>query len=318
MKQCSWYTRLNLQSAIKFLILLLSCLGGSAAVHAATVVDVQTVFGFFTLELYEEQAPETVARFLENVDAGVYDLTFVHWAQGGMVRGGLFRINSCPQGPVEAAPGVSHPIEASNLNNDLGTLAMRRHPTNAGQISNEWQLNLVSGIEDEEPDSVPVVIGKIIDGQAVVEAIHAQPRIAFGTALPFIPLINYSFDYGLYNCSLMSRDNFTFVVMESRQVVNVFDPASEQIHVQVDVGEPSHLSLSFQIESIEEGTIRALPESVVEVDDSNRGVARFDFDTGELFIPEIAVGNDVPYVDLVFTLTDSENLIFTLQSLETP
>lgn len=318
MKKFYSYVSLSLRSAVKCLILLLSYFGGASAVNAATVVDVQTVFGFFTLELFEEQAPETVARFLENVNTGVYNLTFVHWAQGGVVRGGLFRMNSCPQGPIEAAPGVSHPLEVTGLGNDLGTLAVRRHPLDSGRLSNEWQLNLASGVEDDGSDSAPVVIGRIIDGRAVVEAIHTLPRIALGTALPFIPLVNYGFDYPFYNCSLMNRDNFTFVVMGSREVVNVFDTVTEQIHVQVDVGESTYLGLSFQIESIEEGTIRALPDSMVDVDGGNRGVARFDFDTGELFLPEIAVGNDVPFVDVVFKLTDSENLIFTLQSLENP
>ncbi|MCP5345327.1 MAG: peptidylprolyl isomerase [Gammaproteobacteria bacterium] len=318
MKQFYFNARRRLQSTVKFLILLLSLLSGGGAIHAATVVDVQTLFGFFTLELFEEQAPETVARFLENVDAGVYDLTFVHWAQGGVVRGGLFKMNSCAQGPLEAAPGVSYPVEVTGLNNDFGTLAMRRHPLDAGQISNEWQLNLVSGAEDDASGSAPVVIGKIIDGRAVVEDIHALPRIALGSVLPFIPLVNYWIDYGLYNCSLINRDNFTYVVMKSRQVVNVFDPVSEQIHVQVDIGESAYLGLSFQIESLEEGTIRALPDSIVALDSGNRGVTDFDVNTGELFLPEIAVGDDVPFVDVVFKLTDPENLIFTLQSLENP
>jgi hypothetical protein len=226
-------------------------------------------------------------------------------------------MNSCPQGPYEAAPGVSHPLEVTGLDNDQGTLAVRRHFLDSGRLSNEWQLNLASGVEDDGSGSAPVVIGKIIDGQGLVEAIHTLPRIALGTVLPTIPLINYFFDYPFYNCGLMTRDNFTYVVMSSRPVVNVFDPASEQIHAQIDLGESAYLGLSFQIESIEQGTIRALPESFVEIDGRNRGVARFDFDTGELFLPEIALGNDVPFVDVVFKLTDLQNLIFTLQSLDT-
>ncbi|MEZ5490448.1 MAG: peptidylprolyl isomerase [Gammaproteobacteria bacterium] len=318
MKQLSFSARLRLKSGLKLLILLLSSVGGISASHAATVVDVQTLFGFFTLELYEEQAPATVARFLQNVDSGVYNLTFVHWAQGGTVRGGLFRLESCSQGPFEAAPGVRHPLEVTGLNNVSGSFAIRRDPLDAGQLSNEWQLNIANGVEDDGSGSAPVVIGKIIAGQAVVNAIHGQPRISLGPVLPSIPLVNYWIDYPFYNCNLMTRDNFTFVVMDSRQVANIFDPTSEQIHAQLDIGESAYLSLSFQLESLEEGTFRALPDSIVALDEWNRGMARFDFETGELFLPEIAVGDDVLFIDVVFTLTDPENLIFTLQSLNNP
>lgn len=318
MTQGVWNDHFQLRRAVNSLIFLMSSLWGSGAAQAATVVDVQTVFGFFTLELLEEQAPQTVARFLENVNTGVYNLTFVHWAQGGIVRGGVYRINACAQGPYEVVPGASNPLETSGLGNDLGTFAVRRHSLDSGLLSNEWQVNLASGVEDDTSDSAPVVIGKIIDGRDVVEAVHTLPRIALGTVLPFIPLINYDFAYPFYSCSLINRDNFTFVVMRSREVVNIFDPDSGQIHVQVDIGQSSNLGLSFQIESLEQGTIRALPGSFVEVKDSDRGVAKFDFDTGELFLPEIALGNDVPFVDVVFKLTDPQNLIFTLQSLDTP
>ena len=100
------YAKAVLEWGLNRLLLCLLAVGGSTAARAATVVDVQTVFGVFTLELYEQQAPQTVARFLENVDAGVYNLTMVHWAFGGVLRGGLFRFNTCAEGPVEVAPGV--------------------------------------------------------------------------------------------------------------------------------------------------------------------------------------------------------------------
>ncbi len=311
-------SRVVVTRGLKRLLLALLIAGGSPTGHAATVVDVQTVFGAFTLELYEQHAPQTVSRFLENVDNRVYNLTMVHWAGSGMLRGGLFGFDTCAEGPIEVAPGVRHEPEDTGLNNDFGTLAMRRDPQNPDLLSNEWQLNLASGVEDDGADSAPVVFGKIISGKSVTDAIHFVPRVSLGQALPFIPLINYNFDFGLYSCSLISRENIVFVTMQSREVVNTYDGGSDRIHVQVDAGEAGYLGVSFQVESVQDGTIRALPESLVELETATDGMASYDPDTGELVLPELAIGDDVPYVDVVLLLTDPENLVFTLQSVETP
>ena len=47
-------------------------------------------------------------------------------------------------------------------------------------------------------------------------------------------------------------------------------------------------------------------------------MATFDAATGNLTIPELVVDGQVAYTNLVFQLTDSENLFFTLQSFSAP
>ena len=127
-----------------------------------------------------------------------------------------------------------------------------------GRLSNEWQLNLASGVEDDGSDSAPVVIGRILAGREVASVINLIPRVALGFPFPTIPLINYNFDFERYDCSLISRENIVFVTMNSREVVNTYDAVSDRIQIQVDAGEAGYLEVSFQIESVEEGVIRAL------------------------------------------------------------
>ncbi len=307
--------RVNARRLILTASATLCSLGLAMPLSAATVVDVETLVGTITIELFEDQAPATASRFLENVNAGVYNATMMHHAQGGMLRGGLFQYNSCSQGPVEAAPGVRHALESTGLDNSFGTVALRRDPQNSNQISNEWQFNLANGVADQDAGVEPVVFGRIISGMDVADFIHTQNRIMMHGALPDVATFNYPFT--AYSCSAFDRDNVVFVFMSSREVVNVYDAQSDQISLQVDAGEAGYLSLSFEIASTApNGVIRALADSVTILDSAVAGMATFDAETGELTIPEFAMGNEVAFTNVVFTLTDSENLLFTLQSFD--
>ena len=53
---------------------LLAC---TASIHAAPSVEFQTSQGNFTVELYPEKAPKTVANFLQYVKDGFYENTIL-------------------------------------------------------------------------------------------------------------------------------------------------------------------------------------------------------------------------------------------------
>jgi len=87
------------------------------------MVKLHTSLGTITLELFPEQAPESVKNFLAYVDAGHYDNTVFHRViDGFMIQGGGFE-------PGMKQKPTREPIqnEANNgLKNDLGTVAMAR------------------------------------------------------------------------------------------------------------------------------------------------------------------------------------------------
>lgn len=58
---------------------------------AVTQVEFQTNKGSFTVELYPEKAPITVANFLQYVESGFYEKTIFHRVINGfMIQGGGF------------------------------------------------------------------------------------------------------------------------------------------------------------------------------------------------------------------------------------
>jgi cyclophilin family peptidyl-prolyl cis-trans isomerase len=75
----------------KKFVLVLAFLTLSFQVSAATVVEFQTSAGNFTVELYPEKAPKTVANFLQYVKDGFYTNTIFHRVISRfMIQGGGF------------------------------------------------------------------------------------------------------------------------------------------------------------------------------------------------------------------------------------
>jgi cyclophilin family peptidyl-prolyl cis-trans isomerase len=92
-------------------------------------VEFKTSMGVFTLELYPDKAPKTVANFLQYAKSGFYDGTVFHRViDGFMIQGGGFQPDmrqKATRGPIENEAGVA--LKAG-LKNELGTIAMARTP----------------------------------------------------------------------------------------------------------------------------------------------------------------------------------------------
>jgi cyclophilin family peptidyl-prolyl cis-trans isomerase len=130
----------------------------------------ETSMGSFTLELYPDKAPETVANFLAYVDDGFYDNTIFHRVipdfvvQGGGFESGMKYKD--PRAPVKN--------ESSNgLKNLTGTISMARrsHPDTA---TSQFYINLshnnsLDYISDYQPGYT--VFGKISKGMDVINKI---------------------------------------------------------------------------------------------------------------------------------------------------
>ncbi len=138
------------------------------------MVKLQTSLGAIILELYENEAPETVHNFLEYVEAGFYDNTVFHRViDGFMIQGGGFE-PGMKQKPTRAQ--IKN--EANNgLKNDNGTVAMARtqEPHSA---TAQFFINIADN--DFLNHSAPTVqgwgycvFGRVVEGQDVIEAIRA-------------------------------------------------------------------------------------------------------------------------------------------------
>src|SRR3954467_10870635 len=128
-----------------------------------------TNHGPIVLELFDEDAPETVANFRRLAEDGFYDgLIFHRVIPDFMVQGG------CPQGTGTGGPGYTFKDEINDHKIVRGALAM----ANAGPNTNGSQFFLVTTGSAPWLDGKHTVFGQVTDGMDVVDAIESKPTDA--------------------------------------------------------------------------------------------------------------------------------------------
>lgn len=132
-----------------------------------------TTAGDFTVELFAKESPETVANFLQYVDAGHYDGTIFHRViPGFMVQGG-----GMASGMEQKATRAPVRNEAANgLANARGTLAMAR-TNDIHSATAQFFINLVdNAFLDHSPGNYGyAVFGRVTAGMEVIDAIAEVP-----------------------------------------------------------------------------------------------------------------------------------------------
>lgn len=143
---------------------------------AATQVEFETNQGNFTVELYPEKAPLTVANFLQYVEDGFYKSTIFHRVINGfMIQGGGFErdlFQKSTRAPIknEAANG---------LKNNTGTIAMAR-TQNPDSATAQFFINLKDNAfldyTGPQPSKIGYcVFGKVVNGMDVIKKIAIVP-----------------------------------------------------------------------------------------------------------------------------------------------
>ena len=137
--------------------------------------------GVITLELDEAKAPKSAANFLNYVKSGHYDNTVFHRViKNFMIQGGGFE-PGMKQKPTQAP--VAN--EADNgLKNDRYTVAMAR-TSDPHSATAQFFINTVDNdfLNFKAPTAQGwgyAVIGKVVKGQEVVDAIKAVPTTRKG------------------------------------------------------------------------------------------------------------------------------------------
>jgi peptidyl-prolyl cis-trans isomerase B (cyclophilin B) len=126
----------------------------------------QTNAGAISLELFDEDAPKTVANFKKLAGEGFYDgLVFHRVIKDFMIQGG------CPQGTGTGGPGYTFEDEFNDHKVVRGALAM----ANAGPNTNGSQFFLVTTDAAPWLDGKHTVFGQVTDGMDVVDSIEGTP-----------------------------------------------------------------------------------------------------------------------------------------------
>ena len=152
------------------------------------LVVVETSMGSITIELYKDQAPVSVANFLEYVREGFYPGTVWHRVVPGyVIQGGGFTANLTEK---PTRPPIQN--EATNgLANRRGTVAMARTRTLRSATS-QFYINLSNNPSLDHTGFSPdvfgyAVFGRVIDGMDVVDRI-GQVKTGIRDGMEDVPL----------------------------------------------------------------------------------------------------------------------------------
>jgi peptidyl-prolyl cis-trans isomerase A (cyclophilin A) len=160
------------------------------AAAQAPRVAFDTTAGVIVVELAPQQAPKTVANFLEYVQSGQYDNTIFHRVMAGfMIQGGGYKPDLSEK-PTRAPI----PLESqSGLTNKRGTISMARRG-DPNSATSQFFINVVDNpsLDYPKPDGHGyAVFGKVVEGMAVVDKIRAAPTAPSGSHqdLPQTPIV---------------------------------------------------------------------------------------------------------------------------------
>jgi cyclophilin family peptidyl-prolyl cis-trans isomerase len=128
-----------------------------------------TSMGAIAIDLFDDDAPKTVANFKKLAEDGFYDGVIFHRViPDFMIQGG------CPEGTGTGGPGYTFEDEFNEQKVERGALAM----ANAGPNTNGSQFFIVTADACPWLDGKHTVFGRVTDGMDAVDAISDVDRDA--------------------------------------------------------------------------------------------------------------------------------------------
>ncbi|MDX6683155.1 MAG: peptidyl-prolyl cis-trans isomerase [Solirubrobacteraceae bacterium] len=126
----------------------------------------RTTEGVIIFELFDADAPKTVANFRKLASEGFYDgLSFHRIIKDFMAQGG------CPEGTGTGGPGYQFEDEFNDHKVVRGALAM----ANSGPNTNGSQFFIVTADEAPWLDGKHTVFGQVVEGEDVLDRLNSTP-----------------------------------------------------------------------------------------------------------------------------------------------
>jgi cyclophilin family peptidyl-prolyl cis-trans isomerase len=186
----------------------------------ATSVIMETPLGNIEIELFDEVTPGTVENFLNYVNDGDYEDSFVHRSVPGFViQGGGFIFEAGQASPIPTDPPIENEFRLSNVR---GTIAMAKLSGNPDSATSQWFINLADNSAsldggDGQGGGFFTVFGQVIgDGMEVADAISALPRVNAGGAFNQLPVIDFS-------GGTLQPENMVFAEVRVADVLSTFE-----------------------------------------------------------------------------------------------
>jgi peptidyl-prolyl cis-trans isomerase A (cyclophilin A) len=216
------------------LIGLLSLVFIAATPVQATIVQFETAFGNFEVNLYDQSTPETVANFLAYVKAGDFSGTVIHRSiPGFIIQGGGFAYQD--SWPLNAIASNSAVTNEPKLSNVRGTIAMAKVGGNPNSATNQWFFNLANNSENlDRQNGGFTAFGQVMgNGMAIIDQIAALPRYNLSGALTDLPLQAYTAGNNPDNTNLIIINSIQVIDANANTAANLNPPAN------ITIGESS-------------------------------------------------------------------------------
>ncbi|MEO8101221.1 MAG: peptidylprolyl isomerase [Betaproteobacteria bacterium] len=158
----------------------------------ATTVSLATPQGAIDINLYDNAAPVTVANFLNYVNSGRYNNSFIHRSVPGFViQGGGYVWNDANGNMSSIATNAPIANEfSSTRSNRRGTIAMAKFSGEPNSATSQWFINLAdNGATLDTSSGGFTVFGEVSAGSmAAVDAIARLPIANAGGTFSELPL----------------------------------------------------------------------------------------------------------------------------------
>jgi len=181
----------------------------------ASIVHMETSLGGIDIELFDNEAPVTVANFMNYVNDSDYNNSFFHRSMPGFVlQGGGFIFQNDSFESVETDEPIINEFDLSR-SNLRGTLAMAKTAAGADSATSQWFFNLADNSANLDTQNGGfTVFGHVLgNGMDVVDAISALPIYDITVIYPVftdVPLNGYNGTFDPAN-QLVYVNNVTVV-----------------------------------------------------------------------------------------------------------
>lgn len=197
--------RATVVSGAILLVGILAALGRADTVVQFNVSPAYGPIDNFQVQLFDSQAPLTVANFLSYVNDHSYDNTIIHRDSTGFVmQGGGFAEeftggNLTGIIPVFTKPPVQNEFDPSR-SNVRGTIAMAKQPSDPNSATSQWFINLGDNSANlDNQNGGFTVFGQVISGMDYVDAVDSlgptnlngllDPSGAYGQPFSEVPVV---------------------------------------------------------------------------------------------------------------------------------
>lgn len=221
----------------------------------ATIVRIQTVFGVIDISLYDEEAPLTVANFLNYIDSGDFNHSIVHRSLPGVIiQSGGYWVDIEANTLIPIVPGESIVNEFSpERSNIRGTIAMAKRPDLPDSAVSQWFINVGDNSEDLDTQTGGfTVFGRVIgNGMQVIDTINELPVINVGGVFSNLPTINY------IEGEQVGLENFVLLELFSNNIDKFNSSDSDRLFAYLEAFYPNYLSPANPLQPSDEGSILA-------------------------------------------------------------